>query len=211
MISSSQVLGLWMRRALFLELSAWQLLLLATIAGGLWAMSLFDWDFITGEHVFWRFPRGTIGDSENDMVQVLSTYLYYIQSPWRVQLFYVSGLDAPAGVNATISDFVPIIGLIGKAVYRITGTQTNLYGAFLFLCFLLPGVMLTLVLIAAKIRFALASIVGAMFANATPALLGRWGHIALTAHFLIIGALALYLFHYRRVVGVGWQQCGLFI
>lgn len=195
-------------KALLTELPVWKLLVLAIVTGALWAAGLFDWDFITGQDEFWKFPRGTIGGSQNDMATQLSTYLYYIQGPWRPQLFYVSGLDAPIGVNATLSDFVPIVALIGKIIDSITGVQVNPYGGFLFLCFLLPGVMLTLVLIAAKIRFALAAIVGAMFANATPALMWRWGHIALTAQFLVIGAFALYLFslqkHRWRGLATAW-------
>jgi hypothetical protein len=30
------------------ELPAWQLLILAAVVGVLWAVSLFDWDFVTG-------------------------------------------------------------------------------------------------------------------------------------------------------------------
>ena len=58
--------------------------------------------------------------------------------------------------------------------------------------------MMTLVLIAAKICYALAAIIGAVFANTMPALLWQWGHIALEAHFLLIGALALYLFSLHK-------------
>lgn len=197
-MSRSEAFAHRIGKALLTELPAWQLLVLAIVTGALWAAGLFDWGFITGQDEFWKFPRGTIGGSQNDMATDLSTYLYYIQSPWRPQLFYVSGLDAPIGVNATLSDFVPILALIGKVIYSITGAQVNPYGGFLFLCFLLPGVMLTLVLIAAKIRFALAAIVGAIFANATPALMWRWGHIALAAQFLVIGAFALYLFSLQK-------------
>jgi hypothetical protein len=189
-----------MGRALLVELPTWQLLVLAITVGALWAASLFDWDFVTGRHAFWQFPRGTIGGDagENDMAQVVSGYIYYVQSPWHLPLFYVSGLGAPAGVNAIFMDFVPVVALLGKSIHSLTGATVNLYGAYLFLCFLLPGVMMTLVLIAAKIRYALATIIAAIFANATPALLWQWGHIALTAQFLLIGALALYLFSLQR-------------
>ena len=103
----------------------------------------------------------------------------------RVRWPRIVSLDAPAGVNATLSDFVPIIGLIGKSIYGITGAQTNLYGAILFLCLVLPGVMMTLVLIAAKIRFALAAISStawraarSCFARATPASPCTWSERA---------------------------------
>ena len=147
---------------------------------------------------FGSSPQGTIGLSQNDMAQVLVGYLYYVQSPWHLPLFYVSALGTPAGTNVILTDFVPIVALVGKLVHSLTGATVNLYGGYLFLCFALPGVMMTLVLIAARIRYALAAVIAAIFADAMPALLWRWGHIALEAHFLLIGALALYLFSLRR-------------
>jgi hypothetical protein len=113
-------------------------------------------------------------------------------------LFYVSALGTPSGTNIMLMDAAPVVALAGKLICGITDTVPNLFGAYLFLCFALPGVMITLVLIAAKIRYALAAIIGAVFADTMPALLWQWGHIALEAHFLLIGALALYLFSLRK-------------
>jgi hypothetical protein len=132
------------------------------------------------------------------MVQVLSGYLYYVQGTWQLPLFHVSALGTPPGTNVIFMDVVPIVALVGKLIHSLTGAAINPYGAYLFLCFVLPGVMMTLVLIAANIRYALAAIVAAAFANATPALLWRWGHIASSAHFLLIGALALYLLSLQK-------------
>ena len=185
-----------LRRVFFLELSVWQLLVLAAAVGVLWAASFFDWSFVTGRHAFWQFPKGHLSDI--DMELVLVGYLYYVQSPWHLPLFYVSALDPPAGTNVIFMDVVPIVALIGKLIHSLTGAIINLYGAYTFLCFVLPGVMITLVLIAAKICYTVAAIVAAIFANATPALLWRWGHLALLAHFLLIGALALYLFSLKK-------------
>ena len=183
---------------MLIELPAWQLLLLAAAVGAIWAASLFDWSFVTGRHAFWQFPKGTIGGGDYDMAQVIIGYLYYVQSPWQLPLFYVSALGTPGGTNVIFTDVVPIIALIGKLVHSLTGAIINLYGPYLFLCFALPGVMMTLVLIAARIRYALGAVIAAIFANAMPALLWRWGHIALEAHYLIIGALAVYLFSLHR-------------
>jgi len=133
-----------------------------------------------------------------DMATYLVAYLHYVQSPWHLPLFYVSALGTPTGTNVISMDVVPIVALVGKLIHSLTGTTINLYGAYLFLCFALPGVMMTLVLIAANVRYALAAIIAAIFANAMPALLWRWGHIPLASHFLLIGALALYLFSLKR-------------
>lgn len=185
-------------RVVLVELPAWQLIILASAVGAIWAASLFDWSFVVGRHAFWQFPEGTISGSENDMAQVLVGYLYYVQSPWHLPLFYVSALGTPAGTNVIFLDVVPIVALVGKVVHSLTGAIINLYGVYLFLCFVLPGVMMTLVLIAAGIRYALAAAIAAIFANATPALLWQWGHIALEAQFLLIGTLALYLFSLKK-------------
>ena len=77
--------------AVLAELPAWQLLVLAAIVGVIWAASLFDWGFLSGQHAFWRFPMGI------DMQLVLAAYSYYVQSPWQLPLFYVSALGGPVG------------------------------------------------------------------------------------------------------------------
>jgi hypothetical protein len=185
-------------RVVFMELPAWQLLAVATVAGAVWAASLFDWGFITGRNAFWQFPKGTIGSGGADMAQVLVGYLYYVQSPWHLPLFYVSAIGTPAGTNVVFMDVVPVVALIGKLIHSLIGATVNLYGGYLFLCFALPGVMMTLVLIAARIRCGLAAVIAAIFANSMPALLWRWGHIASGSHYLLIGALALYLFSLKK-------------
>jgi hypothetical protein len=186
------------RKVVLVELPAWQLLILAAVVGVLWAASLFDWDFVTGRHAFWQFPHGTIGGGENDMAAPLAAYFYYVQSTWHFPLFYLTAV----GVNAIYFDFVPIIPLIGKMIHSFTGAVVNPYGAYLFLCFVLPGIMMTLVLIAAKIHNAVAAIVGALFADSAPILLWRWGHMPQTSQYLLIGALALYLFSLQKR---GWR------
>ncbi len=68
---------------------------------------------MVGRAAFWRFPQGTIGGAENDLAAPLAAYFYHVQSPWHLPLFYISALDAPSGVNAIYTDFVPIVALIG--------------------------------------------------------------------------------------------------
>jgi hypothetical protein len=192
-----------LERVLLAELPIWQLLVLAALVGVIWAASLFDWSFVTGRNAFWQFPEGTIPGSANDMAQPLVGYYYYVQSPWRLPLFYVAALGAPDGINVIYMAVVPIVAAAGKLVHSLTGATVNLYGGYLFLCFVLPGVMMTPLLQAAGIRYALAAIIAAIFVNAMPALLWRWGHINYQAHFLLIGALALYLFSLKRRVWHG--------
>src|SRR5215469_10438505 len=149
-------------RTVLVELPSGQLLVIAAIIGALSAASLLDWSFLTGRHAFWQFPKGSIGDADYDMAQVLAGYLYYVQSLWDLPLFNVSALGTGTGTNVILMDVVPIVALSGKLIHSFTGATVNLYGAYLFLCFALPGVMMTLVLIEAKIRYALAAIIAAI-------------------------------------------------
>jgi hypothetical protein len=211
-------IAIGLQHAVFVELPAWQLLLLAAAVGITWAASMFDWSFIAGRHAFWQFPAGTIRYSQLDMAQVLVAYYYYVQAPWNLPLFYVTGLGIPTGTNIIMMDAVPVVALLGKLTDSLIGVVVNPYGAFLFLCFALPGVMMGLVLIASRVRYALAAIIGAIFADSMPALLSQWGHIALEAHFLLVGALALYLLSFRErgwrtleVVWVLWLVLGYLI
>ena len=153
------------------ELPAWQLIALAALVGVIWALSIFNWSFITGRNIWWQSPHVVGGALNPDIAQVLVGYFYYVQSPWHMPLFYVSALGTPVGTNIAAMDAVPIVALAGKLVHSLTGTVTNLLGAYLFQCFALPGVLMTLVLIAAMVRYALAAIIAALFANTMPALL----------------------------------------
>ncbi len=114
-----------------MELPAWQLLVLATAAGVIWAASLFDWDFVSGGQAFWQFPKGSIGGSAGDMAQVLVGYLYYVQSPWHLPLFHVTALGTPVGVSITVMSVAPIVAHTGKLTHSLTGATVNLYGGSL--------------------------------------------------------------------------------
>ena len=187
-----------LERVLLMELPASQLLIIAAVVGVISATTLFDWSFVTGQHAHWRSLEVPARTWQLDQAQVLVGYLYYVQSPWHLPLFYVSALGAPGGTNVILMDVVPIVALFGKLIRTFTGNTINPYGAYLFLCYALPGVMMTLVLIAAKIRYALAAVIAAIFANNMPILLTRFGHTALLAQFLLIGALALYLLSFNK-------------
>src|SRR5215831_1063990 len=100
-----------LRRILLVKFPNWQLLVLAVVAGAIWAASLFDWSFVTGRHEFWEFPSGTIARSRLDSATGLVGYFYYVQSSWRLPLFYVTALNTPTGANVIFTDLVPIVAL----------------------------------------------------------------------------------------------------
>lgn len=180
-------------RALFRPCRLPLLLAVGFAVGAAHALAMLPLPLILGTSGFWDFPRGTVPGGANDMAQVLVGYTYVVRSPWLLPLLQAPNLGAPTGTNVFWLDAVPLAVLAGKAVFAATGVFVNLLGIFLFLCFALPGVAMTLLLWVAGQRSLPAVLAGAILADATPYLLFEWGHIPLNSQYVLILALALYL------------------
>ena len=184
------------------------LALVALGVGAAHALLMLPVGLVLGTSDFWRFPRGMISGSENDMAQVLTGQLFLQQSPWAWPLLLAPGLGFPAGTNLFWIDAVPIVALCAKLLDSIFHGPLNLLGLDLFACLVLPGIALTGVVWVAGHRHLLAAITATAMADAAPPLLFRWGHIPLMAQYLIIAALGLYLLSLQRPraarVSLGW-------
>lgn len=194
--------------ALFKKRPLWLLLAVSFVLGAVHALTILPLPLILGYGPFWEFPSGTVPGSFIDLAQSFAAYLYLVQAPWTVPLLYVADLVPPIGRNTFWLDPVPWVGLVGKAIFSATGVCLNLLGIFLFFCFLLPGVAMTVLFWVAGRRGLIFAIAGSLLANSMPLMLFEWGHVSLSAHCLLIFALALYLLTQRypadmRVVA-GW-------
>src|SRR5215472_16065740 len=67
------------------ELPAWQLIALAALVGVIWALSIFNWSFITGRNIWWQSPHVVGGALNPDIAQVLVGYFYYVQILLRAE------------------------------------------------------------------------------------------------------------------------------
>ncbi len=172
------------------------LLAVSFCLGAAYAFTMFPLPVVAGTGPFWDFPRGVISGSgsgsANDLAGSLVGYLYLMRAPWTLPILYAPNLGAPAGTNIFWLDAIPIVSLMGRAVFATTGCALNLLGLFVFGCYALPGVAMTILLAAAGQRTLLAAVAGTALAETTPYLLFGWGR-ALNAQFLIILALALYV------------------
>ena len=153
---------------------------------------LFDADFLDGSSAFWRDPHGSIDGSWADMAQALSGYDYFVRDEWRLPLFQVSRLGAPAGSNVIYTDSTPIVALAGRLLFRLTGRVPNPFGLWTALCLVASAASMTL--LAARLgATGLASALAATaFGLCAPALLSRWGHTTLMAQSEVTLALAFY-------------------
>lgn len=100
----------------------------------------------SGNGAFWDFPRGTMIFAHADMANTLAGYLYFIHAPWGWPLLQTPLLGAPHGTNIPLVDAAPLIALLGKLWFSITGQSLNFLGFFALACFALPGVAMTILL-----------------------------------------------------------------
>lgn len=159
---------------------------IALIIGAIYAFTLFDASFIFGQSAYWTEPYG-------DRILNMVGARYFAQDNWRWPLYYVPILAFPEGTNIIYTDSLPLLALAAKVVYKMTGEWFNYFGFWLFSCFLLLAVFVARATKEGGGNDLVAIIGAVLLALASPALLVRFGHAALMAHFLIVWSLLLYL------------------
>ena len=161
-------------------------ILVALFIGVVYAFTIFEPFFIMGNNAYWKEPYG-------DCIHNLIGALYFVHDGWRWPLFYVPGLAFPEGANIIYTDSIPLLALAMKVIYKITGEWFNYFGFWLFACFPLLALFIALATKEAGGKDPIAIISAVLCALASPALLVRFGHAALMAHFLIAWSFLLYL------------------
>jgi hypothetical protein len=163
------------------------LLTLSALIGLAGCLAQFDGGFLRGSAAFWRNPPGL------DTAAALAGYEFFVRDAWRLPLFHVAQLGPPHGAELIFTDSVPLLALIGRLIVRAGGGAVNLYGAWTVLCVAASGVSMSLLVAVLGARSLLAMLAATAIGLAMPALLARWGHLALMAQFEVVLALALCL------------------
>ncbi|NIA01841.1 MAG: hypothetical protein GWP15_00495 [Nitrospirae bacterium] len=161
-------------------------LLLVVIVGCIYAFTLLPPSFILGRNVFWTEPFG-------DQITNIIGASYYIHDDWHFPLFYVRDLAIPEGTNIIYTDSLPLLALISKVFFKMTGIWGNYFGVWRFLCFPLLAFFIALAAKESGTKNTIALLGVSLLALASPALLIRIDHAALMGHFLIAWSLYLYL------------------
>ncbi len=167
----------------------WVLSLLAGLAGA-WAM--LPLPVLLGTAPFWDNPRGIVGGSWADMLTASSGYVAFVRDGWRWPLFQVAGLGRE-GANVLFTDSVPAVALLGRLLFRLTGQVVPLYGVWTLVCIAGMGLACTALVRALGARSPAAALAASAIGVSMPALVGRWGHLALMGQALIPLAFVIYL------------------
>ena len=179
--------------------------LAAHSSGGLGECDL----FFTNLRIGFVSGTGSIGISLS--VMQLRISLAGIISPRTMafSLFAVPNLGYPEGTNIIFTDSIPLLALVFKIVYKLTGWKFNYFGFWFLLCYTLQGVSAALLLHALGVRSLIANLCGVIVALSGPILLHRFSHAGLCGHFLII--LSLWCYFTLVKMPKRWWVWGVFL
>jgi hypothetical protein len=117
----------------------------------------------------------------------------------------------PEGGNVLFVDALPLTAIVTKIVYAATGAMVNPFGPWTLLTYILQGVFTARLLFAVGVRSLAASVAAAVLTTTATSFVWRMSHTAVSSHFLLLWALALYFESYRgkdRAVEL-WVLAGL--
>jgi hypothetical protein len=134
-------------------------------------------------------PFRPVGDAAQHVV----AQRYLIADAWRWPPAFAANLDTQeGGLNTAFADSIPALALLLKAIRFALPEGFHGIGLFYGLCWTLQPVAAVFALRSAGERRLLPALAVALAALSTPAWIGRFGHAALSGHFLILFALGLY-------------------
>lgn len=158
---------------------------LGALAGLILGLRVLDPQFIAGTGGKWIRP-------ENDYVAYLVAWNYYVVDAWRFPLFDIPAMGYPEGGSVLFNDALPLTALVTKALYQATGVRVNPFGWWILLAYVLQGAMAARIVRAVGVRSLVACAAAAILAVVNVAFTSRMGHTALSSHFLLLWAIALY-------------------
>ena len=125
----------------------------------------------------------------SDWAYHLVAWLFYRNAPWQWPVGAIPDLLHPVGSTIVLTDCIPWVALPAKLLSPLLPSPVQLIGPWLFLCYVLAGWFGARLGQALQASPRSAAFIGAFFAI-SPALMHRVQHEGLTAHFLILWALA---------------------
>jgi hypothetical protein len=170
---------------------AWVAFGLAGLLGIVAAAMTFPADFL--------FPvAGSAWAPIGDAAQHAIAQRYFINEPWGWPLLMAKTLNTPDGVNIAFADGIPLLALLLKVLAPVLPAGFHGIGLWYGIACVAQPIAAVWALRGTGERRLLPALGVALAALAMPAWLARYGHAALTGHFLLLLALG---FHLRLVRG----------
>lgn len=144
-----------------------------------------------GTTAYWTMPQ-------QDERMALMGYRYFLDEGWHWPVFVNHAIDVPYATSVAFNDCIPLWALINKMIATLIPpwgglSETAYLGLWHGLVYALQATLGVACLRALGHRSWASGIVTALFFLAVPAWIFRYGHAALSAHWIELWALWLYL------------------
>src|ERR1700761_4266093 len=106
---------------------------LSCLIGLILAAILFTPATLLGTGPFWDAPNYP------DMQQHLSAARYFLHDSWRFPVFLTKLIIPPDGVSVVFLDVNPLLALLAKVWFKLTGETVNYFGPWIAICYALQG------------------------------------------------------------------------
>ena len=156
------------------------------VIGIFYALLIMSPEFVFAKSDYWLYPFG-------DRITNMIGSIYFFNQGWHFPILSVHDMAIPEGGNIVYTDSIPIIAIITKIIFSCWSGWHNLYGIWIFLCFPILAYAIhkcSRLICPDRVVVSVAAITIGL---CSPALLVRYGHSALMAHFIIVLSAYLYL------------------
>ncbi|MFD0990557.1 DUF6311 domain-containing protein [Mariniflexile jejuense] len=139
-------------------------------------------------------------------------WTYFRSAPWGFPLGDMYNYYYPLGTNVGFTDSIPLLALILKPFSELFPEDFQYLGAFMFSAFILSAIYTLKILRLYKVN-PIISLGATVFVIASPLLLYRGMHPALTAHWLILASFYYYLSPNSKLnpIKANWRQVLIFV
>jgi hypothetical protein len=160
--------------------------ILSALIGLILAAFIFTPSVLLGTGPFWSAPNYP------DMQQHLSAARYFLHDSWRFPIFLTKTIMPPGGVSVVFLDVNPLLALMAKIWFSLTGINVNYFGPWIALCYALQGAAFLFLCRSLGLRGWIPAIVCTVISLSVPEFLYRYFHLNLLGQFLITAQLGLY-------------------
>lgn len=133
--------------------------------------------------------------SGGDLTQHYIGWKFFRIAPWQNMIGMMNNIAYPFSESIIYTDSIPLAAVLCKLLREILPTRFQYFGIWGLICFVLQGLMAALIL-NKYLKNNVQIIMGSLFFVLAPVMLRRmYWHTSLSAHFIILLAIALYLYH----------------
>lgn len=167
------------------ETPAWVALMAAALLGACVVAATFPASFLFPDA---GLPWAPVGDAAQHAI----AQRYFLREPWGWPLLVATTLNTPTGTNIAFADGIPLLALLLRLVAPWLPTGFHGIGLWYAIACVAQPVAAVWALRGAGEKRLLPGMGVALAALAMPAWIARYGHAALTGHFLLLLALGFY-------------------